>query len=86
MEGYDLARKLGCEFVEASAKNCINVERAFYDVVRKLRREHIEARMRMLAASRDVTQDHDALRQYRRRQKKAGGVSQVWQRVRARAN
>lgn len=38
-EGLDLARALGCEFVEASAKNCINVEKAFYDVVRILRRQ-----------------------------------------------
>ena len=38
-EGHALARELGCEFVEASAKNCVNVERAFYDVVRMLRRQ-----------------------------------------------
>jgi hypothetical protein len=36
-EGQDLGRELGCAFVEASAKNCINVEKAFYDVVRALR-------------------------------------------------
>ena len=36
-EGASLAKELGCEFVEASAKNCINVEKAFYDVVRMLR-------------------------------------------------
>ncbi|KAI2630089.1 ras-2 protein [Xylaria nigripes] len=38
-EGHALARELGCEFVEASAKNCINVEKAFFDVVRILRRQ-----------------------------------------------
>ena len=38
-EGHALARELGCEFVEASAKNCINVEKAFYDVVRLLRQQ-----------------------------------------------
>lgn len=38
-EGHALSRELGCEFVEASAKNCINVEKAFYDVVRILRRQ-----------------------------------------------
>jgi len=38
-EGHALARELGCEFVEASAKNCVNVEKAFYDVVRLLRRQ-----------------------------------------------
>ncbi|KAF2147475.1 uncharacterized protein K452DRAFT_323554 [Aplosporella prunicola CBS 121167] len=38
-EGSALARELGCDFVEASAKNCVNVEKAFYDVVRQLRRQ-----------------------------------------------
>lgn len=38
-EGHALARELGCEFLEASAKNCVNVEKAFYDVVRQLRRQ-----------------------------------------------
>lgn len=38
-EGHALARELGCEFVEASAKNCINVDKAFHDVVRILRRQ-----------------------------------------------
>ena len=41
-EGNALAKDLGCDFVEASAKNCINVERAFYDVVRNLRRQRME--------------------------------------------
>ncbi|KAF2724368.1 ras-domain-containing protein [Polychaeton citri CBS 116435] len=36
-EGQALAKQLGCDFVEASAKNCMNVEKAFYDVVRRLR-------------------------------------------------
>ena len=38
-EGSALARELGCDFVEASAKTCVNVEKAFYDVVRQLRRQ-----------------------------------------------
>ncbi|MCJ1434752.1 Ras GTPase ras2 [Xylographa pallens] len=38
-EGNYLAKELGCEFMEASAKNCINVEKAFYDVVRNLRKQ-----------------------------------------------
>ncbi|KAL9095406.1 MAG: hypothetical protein Q9165_002277 [Trypethelium subeluteriae] len=42
-EGQALARKLGCDFVEASAKNCVNVEKAFYDVVRSLRRQRLHA-------------------------------------------
>lgn len=37
-EGNALAKELGCDFVEASAKNNINVDKAFYDVVRKLRK------------------------------------------------
>jgi GTPase KRas protein len=38
-EGQALARSLGCDFVEASAKDSINVEKAFYDVVRHLRQQ-----------------------------------------------
>lgn len=38
-EGQALAKELGCDFTEASAKNCVNVERAFFDVVRSLRRQ-----------------------------------------------
>ena len=45
-EGHALARELGCEFVEASAKNCINVEKAFYDVVRQLRRQRMQTNVR----------------------------------------
>lgn len=36
-EGFALARELHCMFVESSAKDCINVEKAFYDLVRELR-------------------------------------------------
>nr|POE93586.1 protein ras-2 [Quercus suber] len=38
-EGTALAKQLNCDFVEASAKTCHNVEKAFYDVVRQLRRQ-----------------------------------------------
>lgn len=38
-EGYALAKELGCDFVETSAKNFINVEKAFFDVVRSLRQQ-----------------------------------------------
>jgi GTPase KRas protein len=36
-EGMNMARKLKCEFIESSAKTCVNVERAFYTVVRMIR-------------------------------------------------
>lgn len=42
-EGRILAGKLGCDFIEASAKNCVNVEKAFYDVVRRLRQQKANA-------------------------------------------
>ena len=38
-EGSALAKDMGCDFVEASAKSCIHVEKAFYEVVRALRRQ-----------------------------------------------
>lgn len=43
-EGQALARELGCDFVEASAKACLNVEKAFYDVVRSLRRQRQQSK------------------------------------------
>jgi GTPase KRas protein len=36
-EGRSLATELGCDFIEASAKNGTNVDNIFFDVVRKLR-------------------------------------------------
>lgn len=42
-QGRELAYKLGTEFVEASAKNGRNVERAFYDLVRLLRSQQQQA-------------------------------------------
>lgn len=36
-EGKALARRLGVGFVETSAKTCINVEKAYYTVVRQIR-------------------------------------------------
>ncbi|KAJ7907043.1 ras protein [Mycena leptocephala] len=38
-EGAELARQLGCEFLETSAKTAQNVERVFTSVVRALRRK-----------------------------------------------
>jgi hypothetical protein len=34
--GYVLSRELGCEFIEVSSKDGMNVENAFFDVVRLL--------------------------------------------------
>jgi len=36
-EGAHLAKRLQCDFIETSAKTRLNVERAFYNVVRSLR-------------------------------------------------
>ena len=58
-EGSALAKALNCDFVEASAKNCINVEKAFYDVVRQLRRQ------RASAPSRQPTGKLDGGSQYK---------------------
>ncbi|KAI1381005.1 ras-domain-containing protein [Hypoxylon crocopeplum] len=59
-EGHALARELGCEFVEASAKNCINVEKAFYDVVRILRRQRQQASRPMPQSGRPRPQNGEA--------------------------
>jgi len=36
-EGMNMARRLKCDFIESSAKTCVNVERAFYGVVKMIR-------------------------------------------------
>ena len=37
-EGESAAKKFGCPFLETSAKSRTNVEKAFYDTVREIRR------------------------------------------------
>ena len=39
-EGQELAKSFGCPFFETSAKARINVEEAFYETVREIRRQH----------------------------------------------
>ncbi|CAG8739613.1 9031_t:CDS:2, partial [Dentiscutata heterogama] len=36
-EGMNMAKKLRCDFIETSAKTCVNVERCFYSLVRMIR-------------------------------------------------
>lgn len=57
-EGSALAKQLGCNFVEASAKNCVNVEKAFYDVVRQLRIQRASAPSRHATGMKDNGRDH----------------------------
>lgn len=42
LEGRDLALHFGCRFIETSAKSRINVDQAFYDLVREIRRYNKE--------------------------------------------
>ncbi|ORX92804.1 ras-domain-containing protein [Basidiobolus meristosporus CBS 931.73] len=42
-EGKDLARQFGCPFIETSAKQRINVDEAFYDIVREIRKFNRES-------------------------------------------
>lgn len=41
-EGEALARQFGCKFIETSAKSRINVDNAFYNIVREIRRYNKE--------------------------------------------
>ncbi|EFE29692.1 uncharacterized protein ARB_03033 [Trichophyton benhamiae CBS 112371] len=41
-DGEKLARSFGCKFIETSAKSRINVDNAFYDIVREIRRYNKE--------------------------------------------
>jgi GTPase KRas protein len=38
IEGRQLAESFGCTFIETSAKSRINVDNAFYDIVREIRK------------------------------------------------
>lgn len=42
IEGEALARSFGCKFIETSAKSRINVDNAFYEIVREIRRYNKE--------------------------------------------
>ena len=41
-EGRKLARDFGCRFIETSAKSRINVDNAFFDIVREIRKYNRE--------------------------------------------
>ncbi|MCJ1245334.1 hypothetical protein MMC30_002538 [Trapelia coarctata] len=41
-EGAALARELGCEFMECSAKASVNIEKGFYDLIRMMRRQRLQ--------------------------------------------
>lgn len=80
-EGSALAKQLNCDFVEASAKNCVNVEKAFYDVVRRLRSQRASAPRDLGKGSkptdgyptRPYGYDHDRDDRYYRPNGKGGG-------------
>ena len=59
-EGYAMARELDCDFAEVSTNDWINVEKVFYDVVRKLRREWV------MTVSRELRNGHYSPKQYGR--------------------
>jgi GTPase KRas protein len=54
-EGTSLAKKLNCEFIESSAKTCVNVERAFYNVVRMIRNTKDGGKRRRLTKKKPCT-------------------------------
>lgn len=42
-EGLMMAKRLACDFIETSAKTCVNVERSFYQVVKIIRAQRGES-------------------------------------------
>lgn len=54
-EGADLARELGCGFVETSAKDNVNVEQTFTDLIRAHRR--IEQAKKLVAMEEPPAKD-----------------------------
>jgi GTPase KRas protein len=51
-EGYELSRQFGCKFMETSAKHKINVDEAFYALVREIKRYNRESEHGMKGSSR----------------------------------
>ncbi|KAL8761257.1 MAG: hypothetical protein Q9184_002607 [Pyrenodesmia sp. 2 TL-2023] len=78
-EGSALAKEMGCDFVEASAKNCINVEKAFYEVVRSLRRQRQDTKplgrrgTTRAEGSSSKEKEHKPRRPHRPREREQGG-------------
>lgn len=58
-EGALVARQFGCHFIETSAKMCTNVEKAFYDVVRRLREQQRSTLPSCEMHTNDGTKEHD---------------------------
>ncbi|ORX68451.1 ras protein [Anaeromyces robustus] len=51
-EGQELARQFGCRFMETSAKHKINVDEAFYALVREIKRYNKESEHGLKGSSR----------------------------------
>lgn len=47
-EGRSLAMELGCEYLEASAERCINIDKVFFDLVRGLRNQRVASKTSMV--------------------------------------
>jgi GTPase KRas protein len=57
-EGQGLSRLLGCPFLEVSAKTRINIDEAFFTLVREIRRFNKESSSQLLTVSRSVVLDN----------------------------
>jgi len=71
-EGFFLAKQLGCQFVKASAENCENVEKPFYDVVRQLRSRRRESS----GKTKEKTATVSSSRTYNQKDRDNGGRNQ----------
>ena len=61
-EGKDLALRFGCHFIESSAKFRINVDEAFYEVVRDIRRFNKEQELRSNSQRQSALPTHTKAR------------------------
>ena len=61
IEGQELAQQLNCEYAETSAKDRVNAEKAFYDVVRLLRIQQLEQRREESVARRKAWEARNTL-------------------------
>ncbi|KAI9027134.1 small GTPase superfamily [Phycomyces nitens] len=56
-EGYAMSKRLACEFIETSAKTCVNVERSFYQVVKIIRAQREGMRSGVKSKGKGNTKD-----------------------------
>lgn len=78
-EGKALAAKLGCGFEECSTRTCFNVEKAPYDLVRKIKTYRDNERIRYIEIQEQALLDRERRAERRMRWRKVFRISRTTQ-------